>query len=225
MAEATEVRAEEIPEGEEVTATESRKYVSERGPFEIWDSPPIKQPFPSEKVNVDKAPNGFEYSQLAAVLGEDLARQKVGEMVQAFSSGASTTPLFAQRTENGMSLYHVWFGANFPLFRHSHPAYGDCLYYVVAGEVLLGNRRLKAGAGFFVPNGQPYKYRAGPAGVELLEFRAGGGDADAPGMKLDERSLASMQKIIDTANHERPNWVAPDHIGDTAFRQREFDFG
>ena len=58
-----------------------------------------------------------------------------------------------------MNLVHVWFGPNLPLFRHSHPRYGDCLYYVVAGEIILGRRHLGPGSGFFVPNGMPYKYK------------------------------------------------------------------
>ena len=122
-----------------------------------------------------------------------------------------------------MSLVHVWVGPNFPLFRHSHPKYGDCLYYVVAGEVILGRRRLGPGSGFFVPNGMPYKYTAGPAGVEVLEFRAGGGEPSAPGMKLDEHSLDSIQNIIDGANEHVDEGQVPERIGDTALRQAEYD--
>jgi hypothetical protein len=73
----------------------------------------------------------------------------------------------------------------------------------------MGSRVLRAGDGFFVPNGMPYKYRAGPEGVEVLEFRAGGGDADAPSMKLDESSLDSLRRIIDSAREHQPEWQAP----------------
>ncbi len=144
-------------------------------------------------------------------------------MVQAFIPGTSTTPLFAQRGPGGMSLVHVWFGPNFPLFRHSHPRYGDCLYYVIAGEITMGGRTLRAGSTFFVPNGQPYKYTAGPAGVELLEFRAGGGDSDAPGMKLDESSIDSIQKIIDGSYENEEQGQVPERFGDTAIRQARID--
>ena len=122
-----------------------------------------------------------------------------------------------------MSLAHVWFGANYPLFRHSHPRYGDCLYYVVAGEITMGNRTLGRGSTIFVPNGQPYKYTAGPAGVELLEFRAGGGDSMAPGLKIDETSLEGIQQIIDTAYENDSLWQAPERMGDTALRQAEIE--
>ncbi len=87
----------------------------------------------------------------------------------------------------------------------------------------MGGRRLRAGSTFFVPNGQPYKYTAGPAGVELLEFRAGGGDPDAPGMKLDEHSIDSIQKIIDGSYENEDSWQVPERIGDTAIRQARIE--
>ena len=107
---------------------------------------------------------------LAEKYGEEETRGKVVALVKAFTEETSSTLLFAQRAANGMTLAHVWFGANFPLFRHRHHPYEDCLYYVITGEVTLGKRRLGPGSNFFLPNGMPYKYKAGPAGVELLEF-------------------------------------------------------
>lgn len=71
----------------------------------------------------------------------------------------------------------------------------------------------------------PYKYTAGPAGVELLEFRSGGGVKDAPAMSLDELSLDAIDKLIDTYNENHDEWQPPGKIGDIAFRQQEFDFG
>jgi hypothetical protein len=220
-----EAKVHDDQENALVREADRKKYVSERGPFEIWENPTMVTPVPTEKVNTTKAAAGFEISKLAEKYGEDNVREKVGEMVKAFSPGASSTVLFSQKAPGGMSLVHVWFGADFPLFRHSHPAYGDCLYYVVAGEILLGKKRLGAGSGFFVPNGQPYKYTAGPAGVELLEFRAGGGDKGAPGMQLNELSMDAIQKIIDTSNALQDRWEQPAKIGDTAYRQQELDFG
>ena len=205
-------------------AIDSKKYASERGPFEVFTNTKIKQPGPPRPVDIDKTAEYFEHSALSAKYGEEPVRQKIAEMSESIQGGAATTVLFTQKGPNGMSLVHAWFGPNFPLFAHSHPRYGDCLYYVVAGEALLGKQRLAPGAGFFVPNGQPYKYTAGPAGVELLEFRAGGGEPGTPGMKLDEHSLQAMQSIIDRANEHRDSWHAPENIGDTAFRQAELDF-
>lgn len=69
----------------------------------------------------------------------------------------------------GFSLVHAWFKSNYPLALHSHNV--DCLYYVVAGSLKLGTERLGPRDGFFVPAGVPYRYTAGPDGVEILEFR------------------------------------------------------
>lgn len=197
------------------------RYVSERGPFAVFENPPIASSYAPEAVDVDKAADAFDYHELADKHGEEPVRQKIGEMMKAFAHGTCVTPLFWQGGDSGMSLVHAWFGPNFPLFRHSHPAYGDCLYYVVAGEIILGKRRLGPGSGFFVPNGMPYKYTAGPAGVEVLEFRAGGGEEGSPGMQLHEHSLDSIQRIIDAADANRPDWHPPARIGETAHRQRD----
>ncbi len=89
----------------------------------------------------------------------------------------------------------------------------------------LGKRKLKPGSTFFLPNGMPYKYTAGPAGVELLEFRAGGGVSEAPGRYLDELSLDAIDKLIDCYKANRHLWEAPENIGDVAFKQQELDFG
>jgi hypothetical protein len=214
--------AESIPAGGEQTR-HLKPYESERGPFAINENPPINPPYDPEAVDVNKAADAFEYSELAEQCGETAVRRKLGEMMRAFGGGNSVTPLFWQGGENGMSLVHAWFGPNFPLFRHSHPAYGDCLYYVLAGEAILGKRRLGAGSTFFIPNGMPYKYHAGPAGVEVLEFRAGGGEPGAPGMQLHEHSLEAIQRLIDEANENRSQWEAPQRIGETALRQAALD--
>jgi hypothetical protein len=201
----------------------SKKRVSARGPFEIFTNTKINPPAPRRPVDVDAVADYFEHSALAAKHGEAPVREKIAQMAESIQGGSAVTVLFSQTVPGGMSLVHAWFGPNFPLFTHSHPRYGDCLYYVVAGEAWLGKTRLGPGAGFFVPNGHPYKYTAGPAGVEVLEFRAGGGEPEAPGMKLDEHSLDAIQHLIDRANEARPSWRAPENIGDTAFRQAELE--
>ena len=199
------------------------RHLSERGPFAVFENPTMTASYEPEAIDVDKAADAFEYSELAEKYGEEPVRQKLGEMIRSFAHGTSVTPLFWQGGDNGMSLVHAWFGPNFPLFRHSHPAYGDCLYYVLAGEVILGRKRLGAGSGFFIPNGMPYKYTAGPAGVEVLEFRAGGGEAGAPGMQLHEHSLDAIQRIIDAADANRDQWQAPTQFGETTLRQADLE--
>jgi hypothetical protein len=203
----------------------TRGYVSERGPFKINENPKVNRPNPDAEINEDGICAYFEHTALTEKYGEEATREKIVEMAKAFRGGAATTPLFGQGGKNGMNLVHVWFGPNFELFRHSHPKYGDCLYYVVAGEISLGKRKLGAGSTFFLPNGMPYKYTAGPAGVELLEFRAGGGVNEAPGMCLDELSLDAIDKLTESYKDNRHLWDAPHKIGDVAFKQQELDFG
>jgi hypothetical protein len=69
----------------------------------------------------------------------------------------------------GLSLTYVWFKSNYMLVRHSHDA--DCVYYIVSGELTLGDETMGPGDGFLVPANAKYSYRAGPSGVEVLEFR------------------------------------------------------
>ena len=224
MAEAVDLR-EEAGVQEEIAGKGVKVRESERGPFAIWENPEMGQAYELDQALAEQVAEGFDFSVLAEKFGEGPAREKLVDMLKAIGPGVSTTMLFSQPGPNGMSLAHVWFGADFPLFRHSHPRFGDCLYYVIAGEIIVGRRHLGPGSGFFVPNGMPYKYTAGPAGVELLEFRAGGGEAEAPGMKFDEHSLDAVQNLIDRANEARPGWKRPEKIGDTALVQAELDFG
>ena len=200
------------------------RYVSERGPFEISANPSINPPRPAEEIDDEYGARVFEYSALAEKCGEAPARQKMIEMVRTLWPGIASTRLFGQEASpNGMVLVHVWFGPHYPLFRHSHPKAGDCLYYVVAGEILVGRRKLGAGSVMFLPSGMPYKFTAGAAGAEVLEFRAGGGDPDAPGLKLEVHSLESVQQLIDEGKEHQHEWEVPEQIGDTALRQAELD--
>jgi quercetin dioxygenase-like cupin family protein len=72
-------------------------------------------------------------------------------------------------TGGGMSLVYLWFKSGYVLPPHSHN--GDCLYYVIGGELRIGAQLLGKGDGMFVPAGTAYSYEAGPEGVEVLEFR------------------------------------------------------
>jgi quercetin dioxygenase-like cupin family protein len=86
---------------------------------------------------------------------------------EALALGNQTKVLV--RDAGGFSLIHVWFKANYPLPRHRHTH--DCLYYVLSGCAIMGKRTLRPGDSFFVPSGAPYRYTAGPDGVEVLEVR------------------------------------------------------
>lgn len=190
----------------------------ERTKLTIYTAPQLPRPPQPEDLTDDQVAEMvtfFDYTGLVdADNDDDEVRGKVADMVRAISPGNIVTFLF-DHGPDGMSLVHAWFGPHFPLFRHSHPQLGDCLYYVVAGSAVLGSRVLGPGDGFFVPNGMPYKYRAGPEGVEILEFRAGGGDPAAPILKLHEPSAASLDRITEAATELRTQWRPPARVGDT----------
>lgn len=75
------------------------------------------------------------------------------------------------RQPGGFSLLIIWVKPNYPLPRHSHGS--DCMYYVASGSIIMGDRTLRAGDGFFVPRDCLYVYTAGPEGAEVLEVRHG----------------------------------------------------
>lgn len=154
----------------------------------------------------------FDYSPLLESHSEDEVRDGLAEWIRAVAPGVTITTLFAQRGMRGASLLHVWFGPHFPLYRHSHPGLGDCLYYVVSGQAILGSQVLEAGDGFFVPSGMAYKYRAGPEGVEVLEFRVGNGTEGAPAIKVDETSLEELNRLTAVAKEHQHEWVPPTAI-------------
>jgi len=93
------------------------------------------------------------------------------EFSQRMGTAQRVTVPFRQEGEGAMSLLHADFGPGFTVWRHSHSL--DCLYFIVSGTAILGQRELGPGDGFFVPANQPYGYHAGPEGVRVLEIRNG----------------------------------------------------
>ncbi|MEE2735434.1 MAG: hypothetical protein VX513_00720 [Pseudomonadota bacterium] len=196
---------------------EGKRYMSERGPFEINTAPEWKGPYPVGTFDGKKiVSEGWDVSKLVKDGNEEEVYEKVGEMLELAASGSSENRLMRQDEgfENGFRSTHVWFGPNFELFRHSHPA-GDCMYLIMAGELTMGKRTLKAGSTVFVPNEMPYKFVAGPDGVEVVEFRSGGRIAGKAGMRLEENSLEAVQKIIDGYRANAHLWKAPPTFSDT----------
>ena len=100
----------------------------------------------------------------------------------------------------GFSLTHVWFKKDFPLPLHSHDA--NCLYYIVAGSLRIGDKTLGKGDGFFIPTDMPYTYRAGPDGVELLEFR----NADRFDFQFRADTPAFWKKAADICAANQEGW-------------------
>jgi hypothetical protein len=115
--------------------------------------------------------------------------------------GSVITQLFRHAGEDGFSLVHVWFKANYHLPRHSHNV--DCLYYIVGGQVIMGSQVLGVGDGFYIPGDQVYGYRAGPDGAEVLEFR----HATSFDIKVDEKPEV-FDRIAETVKENRAQWAA-----------------
>jgi quercetin dioxygenase-like cupin family protein len=114
-----------------------------------------------EETGMMSAPSFSDPRAREALAGNDFMRRS--------NDAARLTVPFRQQGAGGFSVVTVEFGPGYLLPRHSHSS--DCLYYIVAGELEMGARVLGPGDGFFLPAGQPYAYRAGAAGVRLLEFR------------------------------------------------------
>jgi hypothetical protein len=102
----------------------------------------------------------------------------------------------------GFSLVYSRFEAHFQLPRHSHSA--DCLYYVLSGDIVMGNRVMKAGDGFFIRADAIYAYAAGDDGAEVLEFRA----ATNFDMKIADQTAERWQPIVDAAAANHAAWLA-----------------
>ena len=101
----------------------------------------------------------------------------------------------------GYSITHVWFKHDFPLPLHSHNS--DCLYYIVAGSIRLGTEELGPRDSFFVPAEVPYTYRAGPDGVELLEFR----HETRANLRHFSKTEKWWKKAAETCEANRESWL------------------
>ena len=110
----------------------------------------------------------------------------------------------------GMSLTHVWFKSGYPLPLHSHT--GDCLYYLLAGSIRMGDEVLGPGDGFFVGSDVPYTYEIGPEGAEVLEFRA----TDRLNIRFLAKGARPWDKAVARLQERRADWeseVPPSRLG------------
>lgn len=114
----------------------------------------------SQEVDVDMMP-------IVGMSADDAAGMGAA-MAAGYAEGANSRLIMADEA-TGMSLTYARFRAGFLLPRHSHDAH--CAYYVISGEAHLGGAVLRAGDAFVVPAHDFYSYRAGPEGVEIMEFR------------------------------------------------------
>lgn len=102
----------------------------------------------------------------------------------------------------GMSLARLWLKSGFPLPLHTHDC--DCLYYVVAGSIVLGSQTLVAGDGFYVGSEVPYAYSAGPEGAEVIEFRT----TDTFNIRLKDKPEAAWEKTASQMIESRARWAS-----------------
>lgn len=100
----------------------------------------------------------------------------------------------------GVSLTHVWFKSGYPLPLHAHAS--DCVYFILAGSVRMGEEQLGPGDGFFVGSDVPYTYETGPEGVEVLEFRT----TDDFNIKFMAKNKAAWDKTVAKAEARRQAW-------------------
>jgi mannose-6-phosphate isomerase-like protein (cupin superfamily) len=125
-----------------------------------------------------------------------------GGLVEAgILDGGVVKTLFRHDEDDGFSLVYAWFKPHYHLPRHSHNV--DCLYYVVSGQVIMGSQVVGPGDGFYVPADQAYGYRAGPEGVEVLEFR----HSTSFDIKVSEKP-AVFEQILQTVKAHHGEWLA-----------------
>jgi quercetin dioxygenase-like cupin family protein len=74
--------------------------------------------------------------------------------------------------ESLLHLHEVDHPPNMVAEAHAHDA--DEIIYVVAGQLVLGNRTLRAGSSVFIPANTLYSFRAGPDGLRFVNFRPRG---------------------------------------------------
>jgi len=144
------------------------------------------------------APEGSEPDYLF-----QLAEEQIPPMLatsEVFASGAVSTELV--RNAGGFGLLHLWWKPNFPLPRHSHDS--DCLYYVVSGTLVMGNRTLRSGDSFFVPSNAPYQYTSGPDGAEVLEIRHGVAHTDMTWLGDTDQYVKTVHEAME---ENRETWT------------------
>jgi hypothetical protein len=118
----------------------------------------------------------------------------------AKAGGASGQQVTLAYARPGFSLTHVWFKSGYPLPLHSHT--GNCLYFITAGSIRIGQDVLGPGDGFFVEDDVPYTYEIGPEGVEVLEFRS----TDDLDIRFKTRGKAAWDKIVARLRERSAAW-------------------
>lgn len=148
--------------------------IDERNVMSTTDSPEQSAPTRRKRMEIFRFSDGERMKEdNMPFLGlDEKALAGVAKLMQATPpdvEGETTTVLFRERGEEGLSLAYAWFKSGYVLPRHSHDA--DCIYYIIAGSLVMGTQTLGKGDGMFIPRDATYAYEVGPEGLEVLEFR------------------------------------------------------
>lgn len=166
------------------------------------------QIFRRDEIPDNGKDSGTRPEKLTPVMEEGMMRLYDGGL----SDGVIVKNLFDQP---GFGLNYVWLKSGFPLPAHSHDA--ECLYYIIAGTVQLGNITLGKGDGFFVPKDSPYAYQIGNEGVEVLEIRH---RQDINTIYTGD-TKAYWDRLVAGLEANYPNWATEAPPQDTAAQSRE----
>jgi hypothetical protein len=150
--------------------------------------------FRAREARTDVETTVLQFAPFSPVVQEGAQRV----MQAGLDNGSQLKLLFEMP---GFSLVHAWFKSEFPLPLHTHDC--DCLYYIVAGMLKLGQEELGPGDGFFVGRDVPYRYRPGPAGVEVLEFRA----TNLFDIKVLANNPSFWEQAVDTVRAQQRAWA------------------
>jgi mannose-6-phosphate isomerase-like protein (cupin superfamily) len=163
------------------------------------DSSPGETPkrfavFRAKDARADVETTILQFAPFSAIAAEGAKRA----MQSGIDKGSELKLLFEMP---GFSLVYAWFKSDYPLPLHTHNC--DCLYYIIAGSLRMGQDELGAGDGFFVGRDVPYRYRPGSAGVEVLEFRA----TNLFDIKVLANNPLFWEQAVTTTREHQASWA------------------
>lgn len=121
--------------------------------------------------------------------------------LRPIATGTRTMALFQGEGRDGFSLVTATMKPGYRLPRHTHSS--DCLYLVTHGSVFVGRREITQGSGFLVKAGQPYAYRVGDHGAEVVEFRS----TTSFDMQILDQTVEKWKPIVDVAVANQEMWL------------------
>ncbi len=115
-------------------------------------------------IRIIDRPDDTPFEQTRDLVDEEMrAKLSAGELgtaVRFFHPGSPTE----------LQMFEMMVPPDALIDQHAHDE--DEIIYVVEGELHLGRRVLASGASVHIPGNTLYSFRAGPAGLRFLNFRA-----------------------------------------------------